>query len=119
VGISVVSFQTPTGTLVATQNGSSLVAPFSVSATFKAPGGGSCSNGEYRQFVKGVFRRNGSDLVHLLCPPTLLAAKNMGIEAHHFQPQFFHLPKPTVAIFEWRIVQRLFLTSQRLYLKLI
>jgi hypothetical protein len=63
----------PGGTLQPAWDGHKLAAPFDVKAEFKNDGG-DCSEGEYRQFVRGVFRVNDVAIVHVLCGNVLLDA---------------------------------------------
>jgi hypothetical protein len=67
------SFVPPTGnvapTLIPPQNPSSFKASFGTTATFS---GGDCAPGEYRQYVKGTFKANGSTVQHVLCGSVIL-----------------------------------------------
>ena len=60
----------PNGTLAVTFSGSKLGASFSMVGEFVATSSGAscnCSCGEYRQFVRGEFKANGSTVPHSLC----------------------------------------------------
>jgi hypothetical protein len=62
----------PSGTLSAALSGSDLGAQFSMIGAFspnQIPC--SCKCGEYRQFVRGTFTRNGSPITHPLCGTNL------------------------------------------------
>jgi hypothetical protein len=50
-------------------NGTSFNASFGTAATFS---GGDCAPGEYRQYVKGAFKVNGTTLQHVLCGAVIL-----------------------------------------------
>ena len=66
------SFTTiPSGTVAATLSGNKLGAPFSMVGTFSVPIPCICSAGEYRQYVRGSFTRNGSNVTHALCGTNL------------------------------------------------
>ena len=65
------SFVTPNGNVVPQISNGRYAASFASSAVFTA-GSGSCSAGEYRQYVKGAFAANGSPVTHVLCGPVLL-----------------------------------------------
>lgn len=64
------NFTTPVGNVVPTISGGRFAGTFSNSATFKD----GCANGEYRQYVKGEFKANGSVVQHLLCGNVYLSA---------------------------------------------
>lgn len=70
--LSYTSFAPPNGNVAPAVNGTKFNAPFNVTATFSNPGG-SCAPGEYRQFVKGTFKVDGTTLDHVLCGPVKLA----------------------------------------------
>lgn len=72
--VTVVSFTTPSGTLVPVLSGVKYTAQFTNTATFLAGSGETCAPGEYRQYVKGVFRAGGSVLTHILCGQVTLRA---------------------------------------------
>lgn len=76
--VTVVSFTTPAGTLVPalapTPTGQKYTAAFTNKATFLAASGETCAPGEYRQYVKGVFKVQGAVLTHVLCGPVTLRA---------------------------------------------
>jgi hypothetical protein len=62
----------PSGTVPATLSGSKLGATFNMIGDFsptKIPC--SCSCGEYRQYVRGTFTKNGSNVTHALCGTNL------------------------------------------------
>jgi len=61
----------PSGTLAATLGGNKLGASFSMVGTFNAPIPCTCSAGEYRQYVRGSFTKNGSNVTHALCGTNL------------------------------------------------
>lgn len=67
--ISYSSFVPPTGNVAPTVQGTNFKAPFGTTATFS---GGNCAPGEYRQYVKGTFRVNGTTLNHVLCGQVIL-----------------------------------------------
>lgn len=64
------NFTTPVGNVVPTISGGRFAGTFSNSATFKD----GCANGEYRQYVKGQFKANGSVVQHRLCGNIYLSA---------------------------------------------
>lgn len=68
--LSYTSFATPSGNVAPVLHQSSFNAPFHVSATFA----GDCGKGEYRQYVKGTFKADGSTLSHVLCGSVVLLA---------------------------------------------
>ncbi len=61
----------PSGTIPAVFGSGKFGASFDMKASFSAPIPCNCSCGEYRQFVRGYFNYNGSDLTHNLCSNTL------------------------------------------------
>jgi hypothetical protein len=62
----------PNGVMTASFIGSKLGASFDMIADFTATAiPCSCSCGEYRQYVRGVFKKNGTTVVHRLCANTL------------------------------------------------
>ena len=61
----------PAGTIPAVFGSGKFGASFDMKASFSAPIPCNCSCGEYRQFVRGYFNYNGSDLTHNLCSNTL------------------------------------------------
>lgn len=62
----------PSGTLVPTLSGNKLSAPFDMKAKFDNSGG-SCADGEYRQYVMGTFTANGRTVPHVLCGSVMLS----------------------------------------------
>lgn len=64
------NFTTPPGNVVPTISGGRFAGTFSNSATFKD----GCADGEYRQYVKGQFKANGSVVPHILCGNVYLSA---------------------------------------------
>ncbi len=62
--VSIKDFHTPAGNVTPTLSGTTFAATFSNTATFE---GAPIANGEYRQYVKGQFKANGSVLTHYLC----------------------------------------------------
>ena len=62
----------PSGTLQAALDGVWLRAPFDMKASFTSSTN-SCADGEYRQFVKGVFKIDGVAIEHVLCGQVLLS----------------------------------------------
>lgn len=68
MALSYTSFVPPTGNVAPAQHATNFDAPFTLAATFS----GSCAQGEYRQYVKGTFKVNGSTLDHILCGPVKL-----------------------------------------------
>lgn len=66
--LSYTSFVTPNGNVAPAVHDRNFNAPFNVSATFS----GDCGQGEYRQYVKGTFKVNGTVLSHILCGPVVL-----------------------------------------------
>jgi hypothetical protein len=56
----------PSGAVAATLNGGRLQAPFVMRATFENPIPCNCSNGEYRQFIRGSFTAGGRAVTHML-----------------------------------------------------
>ncbi|THV21450.1 hypothetical protein [Peteryoungia ipomoeae] len=67
------NFTTPLGNVVPTITGGKFVGTFSNSATFKD----GCADGEYRQYVKGEFKANGSVVQHRLCGDVFLSKNNL------------------------------------------
>jgi hypothetical protein len=66
------SFTTiPSGSLAATVSGGRLRASFSMIGEFSPSIPCNCSGGEYRQYVRGRFTRNGSNVTHRLCGTNL------------------------------------------------
>jgi len=61
----------PSGTLSATLSGTKLGAAFNMIGNFTPSIPCNCSGGEYRQYVRGTFTRNGSNVTHYLCGTTL------------------------------------------------
>jgi len=61
----------PSGTLTATLSGNKLGASFNMIGTFTAPVPCVCSAGEYRQYVRGTFTKNGANVIHALCGTNL------------------------------------------------
>jgi hypothetical protein len=63
------SFSTiPSGAVAATLNGTKLGAPFDMIGNFSATRiPCSCACGEYRQYVRGYFKSNGTTVTHHLC----------------------------------------------------
>ncbi|NEO44430.1 MAG: hypothetical protein F6K55_09945 [Moorea sp. SIO4A3] len=57
----------PSGNLEPTVNGNKFSAPFKMEAVFTNDDSSDCSKGEYRQYVKGVFKWNGLEVPHQLC----------------------------------------------------
>ncbi|PHJ67595.1 hypothetical protein VF14_04875 [Nostoc linckia z18] len=67
----------PNGNIVPTVSGNRLSATFKMEATFTNPSGSDdCAGGEYRQYVKGVFKCNGKEVTHQLCT-TYLSKENL------------------------------------------
>lgn len=64
----------PSGTVAATLIGGRLQAPFVMRATFQNAIPCTCSNGEYRQYVRGSFTAGGSPVIHMLGPGRPLSA---------------------------------------------
>lgn len=62
----------PSGNIVPIVSGNKLSAPFNMKALFQSHSSSDCSNGEYRQYVKGVIKSNGSKVPHLLCGSSYL-----------------------------------------------
>lgn len=65
-------FHMPAGNLVPRVTGTRYAAEFTGTAMFT----GKCADGEYRQYVKGEFRVNGSLLQHRLCGNAFLDREN-------------------------------------------
>jgi len=63
------SFVPPAGNVAPTVSGTRFNASFGTTATFS---GGDCAPGEYRQYVKGTFKVNGTTLRHVLCGAVIL-----------------------------------------------
>lgn len=61
----------PSGSVPATLTGSKLGASFSMVGDFTPSIPCTCSCGEYRQYVRGSFTRNGSPVTHALCGTNL------------------------------------------------
>ncbi len=61
----------PSGTLAATVSGGRLSASFSMIGEFSPSVPCNCSGGEYRQYVRGRFTSNGSNVTHRLCGTNL------------------------------------------------
>lgn len=62
----------PPATLPATFVGNKLGAPFDMIADFTTtPPPCTCACGEYRQYVRGTFKKNGAVVTHTLCGTTL------------------------------------------------
>jgi hypothetical protein len=71
--VTVKSYSPPAGNVAPTRSGPKFTATFGVKAEFD---GSPCSNGEYRQYVKGRFVANGSQLTHYLCPGDAMSVDN-------------------------------------------
>ena len=69
MALSVISFAPPSGNVVPARHGSDFNAPFVVRAEFS----GDCGNGEYRQYVRGTFKANGTPVMHVLCESLVLS----------------------------------------------
>ncbi len=67
MALSYSSFTPPTGNVAPAVSGIKFNAPFTTTATFTAGSGETCAPGEYRQYVKGTFKVNGTALDHVLC----------------------------------------------------
>lgn len=65
------SFVPPNGNVAPAIHGANFNAPFTTTATFS---GGNCAAGEYRQYVKGTFKVDGSVLDHVLCGQVHMSA---------------------------------------------
>lgn len=65
------SFVPPNGNVPPAAHGADFNAPFTATATFS---GGNCAVGEYRQYVKGTFKVDGSVLDHVLCGQVHMSA---------------------------------------------
>ena len=61
----------PSGTVAATVSGGRLRASFSMIGEFSPSIPCNCSGGEYRQYVRGRFTSNGSNVTHRLCGTNL------------------------------------------------
>lgn len=61
----------PSGSVAATLTGSKLGASFRMVGDFTPSIPCNCSCGEYRQYVRGSFTRNGSSVTHALCGTNL------------------------------------------------
>lgn len=61
----------PSGSLAATVSGGRLSASFRMIGEFSPSIPCNCSGGEYRQYVRGRFTRNGSNVTHRLCGTNL------------------------------------------------
>jgi hypothetical protein len=61
----------PSGTLTPTVSGGKFGVPFDMKAEFTTPIPCTCVSGEYRQFVRGFFKVNGTALTHALCSNTM------------------------------------------------
>ncbi|MEO5649836.1 MAG: hypothetical protein ABIR03_07940 [Ginsengibacter sp.] len=61
----------PSGSLAATFASGKLGAPFSMKANFNSNVPCTCGCGEYRQYVRGYFKSNGTAITHRLCGNTL------------------------------------------------
>jgi hypothetical protein len=61
----------PSGAVAATLAGNKLGAAFAMTGDFTARIPCNCSCGEYRQYVRGKFTRNGSTVTHALCGSNL------------------------------------------------
>lgn len=64
--------QVPSGNIKPTLNAGRFSAPFEVKATFSSATASDLPYCEYRQYVQGRFKFNGSDLVHKLCGSIVL-----------------------------------------------
>lgn len=64
----------PSGTVAATLIGGLLQAPFVMRATFDNAIPCNCSNGEYRQYVRGSLTAGGTPIAHMLGPGRPLSA---------------------------------------------
>jgi hypothetical protein len=62
--LSYTSFVPPTGNIAPAVHRTNFNSSFGTTATFS---GGNCAPGEYRQYVKGTFKVNGTTLDHILC----------------------------------------------------
>lgn len=67
------NFTTPLENVEPTITGGQFVGPFSNSATFND----GCADGEYRQYVKGEFKANGSVVPLRLCGDVFLSKNNL------------------------------------------
>ena len=76
MALTVASFNTPVGTLVPALNNTTYNSSFNNSATFACGSGETCAAGEYRQYVRGSFRVNGSTLTHILCGAVVMSPVN-------------------------------------------
>ncbi|GEM_PF-2835581 len=66
----------PSGRLKPSFVGGVFRAPFNMKASFTSTGAGcDCSDGEYRQYVKGYFKKNGRFVTHNLCGTALSKSK--------------------------------------------
>jgi hypothetical protein len=63
----------PSGRLTPTFSSSKFGAPFRMTAEFTTPVPCSCVSGEYRQFVRGWAKHNGTAVVHPLCGSNMSA----------------------------------------------
>jgi hypothetical protein len=61
----------PSGAVAATLSGSRLSAAFSMLGSFTPSIPCTCGCGEYRQFVRGTFTKNGAAVTHALCGTNL------------------------------------------------
>jgi len=61
----------PSGTVNSTLSGTELGARFNMKGTFSPSIPCNCSCGEYRQYVRGTFERNGATVTHALCGTNL------------------------------------------------
>jgi hypothetical protein len=61
----------PSGTLTPTVSVGKFGAPFDMKAEFTTAVPCTCVSGEYRQFVRGFFKINGTALTHALCSNTM------------------------------------------------
>jgi hypothetical protein len=64
----------PSGTVAAKIVGGRLQGPFVMRATFENAIPCNCSNGEYRQFIRGSFTAGGKPVTHMLGPGRPLSA---------------------------------------------
>lgn len=61
----------PSGKITASFSGSTLGAPFDMKGSFVTNTPCNCSYGEYRQYVRGYFKSDGTKVTHNLCSNTL------------------------------------------------
>lgn len=66
----------PSGTLAPTMSGGNFIVPFDMDSTFSAPIPCNCSLGVYRQYVRGSYADNGTNVPLELLPGTWIHPTN-------------------------------------------